>query len=213
MDFLLKVGQAKYIADMYDNEYLFFNLFSSFRKNEKDPCGRNDPREANVTNKQVIYLELKTPNGKTIKLSEISKNFNAQFNEHPTVIPNNICSLYILRFDNELKFQRVDDRVLCLGDKTLLIYNLGHYFDILDKSLESEKFEFSRKPVKYYNPKTFDGVLNFHDKDESFEYQKEYRILIDTPGTDTIKIKLPGLKKISAVVDTEKINTLEIKIV
>lgn len=40
MDFLLKIGKGKYIKEIYENEYLFFNSFSSFRSNEKDPCGR-----------------------------------------------------------------------------------------------------------------------------------------------------------------------------
>jgi hypothetical protein len=211
MDFVLKVGQEKYIRDMYEKEYLFFSVFSSFRTSEKDPCGRNDPREANTKNKQVTYLEIKTPDGKTIKLNEISKNFNAQFNEFPSVIPHNICSLYTLKFDEELRFKEVDNRVLCLGDKTLIIYKLEEFFEILDKALESQKFEYSRKPVKYYNCKSFDGDLTFHHKEESFSYQNEYRILIETPGTNPINIGLPGVKKVSAVVDTGKINTHELK--
>ncbi len=197
---------------MYEKEYLFFNSFSSFRTNDKDSFGRNDPREANTKNKQVTYFEITVPNGKTIKLSEISKQFSAQYNEFPKVIPNNICSLYTLHFANNFSYQKIDDRVLCLGEKTLIIYNLGRFFDILDNSFEIQKFEFSRKPVIYYNYKTFDGDLTFHHKEESFSYQSEYRILIKTSGTHKVKIELPGLKKISAVVDTAKINTLAVKI-
>jgi hypothetical protein len=211
MDFLLKIGQGKYIEDMYNKEYLFFNTFASFRKKEKDPCGRNDPREANTKNKQLTYLEITTSTEKTIKLSEISKQFNAQYNEFPTVIPYNICSLYTLTFEKNLKYKEIGDRVLCLGDKTLILYNLGQFFEILDKSLKEQKFEFSRKLVTYYNYKTFDGELSFHHKDNSYNYQNEYRILLQTPGTNTVNLKLSGLKKISAVVDTDKINTLELR--
>lgn len=210
MDFLLKIGQGKYINDMYDNEYLFFNSFSTFKTNDKDPPGRYDPREANIKNKQVTYLEITTPTGEMIRFSEISKEFNAQYNEFPTVIPNNICSFYTLHLRDDFTYEKIDDRVLCLGDKTLLIYNLGQFFEILDNSIEKEKFQFSRKPVTYYNYKTFDGDLTFHHKDELFSYQSEYRIFLQTPGTEKIKIKLRGLKEISAVVDTDKINTLEL---
>jgi hypothetical protein len=38
MDFLLKVGQAKHIEDMYNNEYLYFNLFKKFTSSEP-PAG------------------------------------------------------------------------------------------------------------------------------------------------------------------------------
>lgn len=198
---------------MYNNEYLFFNLFSTFRTNDKDPCGRNDPREANIKNIQVTNLKIATPTGKTIKLSEISKEFNAQYNEFPTVIPNNICSLYTLHLQDDFSYEKIDDRVLFLGDKTLLIYNLRLFFEILDNSIERQKFEYSRKPVTYYNHRIFDGDLTFHHKDEAFSYQREYRVLLKTPGTEKIKIELPGLKKISTVVDTDKINTLQLEMV
>ena len=96
---------------MYEKEYLFFNSFSSFRTKEKDPAGRNDAREANTKNKQVTYLEVTLPDGKTIKLSEGLKQFSAQYNEFPTKIPHNICSLFTLHFDEDLSFQRIDGTV------------------------------------------------------------------------------------------------------
>lgn len=208
MDFLLKVGKGKYIQEMYDKEYLFFNTFSSFKSYEKDTCGRNDPREANISNRQMTSLQILTSKGKTIKLSEISKQFNSQFNEHPTNIPFNICSLYTLTFDEQLKYERV----LCLGERTLFIYDIGGFFQILDITLEQLKIEYSRKPVKYYNYKSFDGELTFHNKDNSFQYQNEYRILLQTSGTETMNIQLPGLKSVSMLTVTEKINNIELKL-
>lgn len=210
MTFLLKIGLGKYIEDMYQKEYLFFNTLASFRANEKDPGYRNDPKEANSKIKQLKYLEITLPSGKAIKLHENSPQFNAQYNEHPTIIPNNICSLYSLTFDKKLNYKEIDERVLCLGDKTLIIYNIEKFFEILDNSIEELKLALSRKPVEYYNYKTFDGDLSPHHKEDSFIFQNEYRILLITPGTKTINLKLPGLKKISVIVNTNQINTLKL---
>lgn len=210
MDFLLKVGRAKYIQDMFDNEYLFFNTFSSFKSNEKDPCGRNDPREANTSNRQMTSLEITTSKGKIVKLSEISNEFNAQFHEHPTNIPYNICSLFTLTFDKNLNYKKIDDKVLCLGNKTLFIHNIGRFFEILDNSIESQNIVFSRKPVIYYNYKTHDGELTFYHIEDSYNYQKEYRIILETPGTNIINVKLPGLKEISTIYETDNINDLQL---
>lgn len=91
----LKIGEAKYIEDMYSKEYLYFNRLSTFRKTEKDNSGRLDPKEANLTNIQIKTFDLKLPE-KTIKLNEIVKDFSAQFNSFPTKIPNNVCSLWNL---------------------------------------------------------------------------------------------------------------------
>lgn len=213
MEILLKVGHSKYINDMYENEYLFFNSFSTFRKIEDDPCGRNDRREANIQNKQLAYLEITTPTGKTIKPNKFLKEFSAQYNEFPTVIPFNICSLYTLYIRDDFSYNRIDDRIFCLGDRTLLIYNISQFFEILDDTLEKQNYQFSRKPVTYYDFRNFDGELTFHHKDNQFSYQSEYRILLQTSGEEKVKIELPGLKKISALVDTNKINTLELKMV
>lgn len=88
--FLLKIGKPNHVFDMYENEYLFFNTLRNFRATKKDESGRLDPREANTLNTQMSYLEITTSTGKNIKLSEISKEFNAQYNEHPAEIPYNI---------------------------------------------------------------------------------------------------------------------------
>ena len=212
MIFLLKIGQSKYIKDMYDNEYLFFNTVASFRKKEKDISGRNDIREANTRIRQLTSLKIITPKGKTINLSENSEKFNAQYNEFPKTVPNNICSFYTLKFDENLKYRKIDERVLRLGNKTLIIYNLEQFIEILDISLEEQRFEFSRKLVEYYNHRAFSGNLTFHHKDDLYNYQNEYRILLKTLGTNTINLKLPGLQKISKVVNSDELNTIEVNI-
>lgn len=211
VDLLVKLGEEKYIDDMYKNEYLFFNSFSSFRQSEKDPYGRNDPREANTKNKQVRYLEIITDTGAAIKLSEISINFNSQFHESPSEVPHNICSLYTLHFNEEFKSPEIDDRILRLGNRALIIYDLDQFFDTLDNALEMQGLAFSRRSVRYYDHKTYDGNLTFHDKDSEFSYQNEYRILIKTSGKEKLSIHLPGLSTISAVIDTKLLATIEVK--
>ena len=197
--FLLKIGKEKYIEDMYQKEYLFFNTLRSFRGDNKDVSGRSDPREANILNTQLTYFETTTSKGTKIKHSEISKEFNGQYNEHPTEIPYNICSLYMLEVTEDLKIKRVDKKVLNLGSRSLLIYNLEKFYKSLDSSLTKLGIEYSRKPIIYYDHRTFDGKLNFHNKDKEFSYQNEYRILLQTPGTDTMKISIPGLKEFSTI--------------
>lgn len=212
MDFLIKIAPGKYIDDMYENEYLYFSFFSAFRVREKDLAGRNDPREGNLKISQIRFLEITNPaTGRKYKLHEISKEFNAQYNEHPTGLPNNVCSFYTLRFDDTLAFEKIDDRMTNLGDKSILIYNLGRFFEALDKSLDEQGIPYSRKSVLYYDYKTFEGDLTFHHKDSSFNFQKEYRVILSTPGKEALKIAVPGLKEISAVVETKKLKTLELR--
>jgi len=95
----------------------------------------------------------------------------------------------------------IDERILELGEKGLLIFNLKRFFEILDGPFENQNRTFSRKPVQYYNYETFNGELTLHHKEESLSYQKEYRILLMTEDQNPVKVQLHGLKEISKVVD------------
>lgn len=208
--FLIKIGKQEHIEDMYEKEYFFFNTLRSFREPTKDKTGRADPREANTLNRQLTSLEITTTKGTKIKLSEISKEFNGQYNEHPTEIPFNICSLYTLKTNEDLTIEQVDERVLNLGTRFLLIYNLKSFFEALDGSLSNLGIEYSRKPVNYYDHRTFDGDLTLHDKEDEFEFQNEYRILLQTDGIETMKIPIPGLKTLSFLGDTGILNDIKL---
>lgn len=208
--FFIKIGKQEHIEDMYENEYLFFNTLRRFRASKKDEFGRDDPREANTLNSQLTYLEIITLEGEKIKLSEISKEFNGQYNEHPTVIPYNICSLYTREIKENLKIKPVVQKVLNLGTRSLIIYNFEKFFNALDTSLASLGIEYSRKPVIYYDHRTFEGKLTLHHKDQEFSFQNEYRILLQTPGTEPMKIPIPGLKTFSALGESKTINTIKL---
>jgi hypothetical protein len=93
--FLMKMAEMKYIIDMYENEYLYFNRYSTFRSSETDKTARLDPREGNIKNYQVKKLTIKISNLQ-IQLHKISSELNSQFTEFPNFIPYNICSLYFL---------------------------------------------------------------------------------------------------------------------
>jgi hypothetical protein len=208
--FFIKIGKQEHIEDMYENEYLFFNTLRSFRATNKDETGRADPREANTLNTQLTYLEITTSKGTRLKLSEISKEFNGQYNEHPTEIPYNICSLYTLKINEDLTIQQVDDRVLNLGTRSLLIHDLQNFFKTLDNSLSNLGVEYSRRPVNYYDHRTYEGELTLHHKDKEFSFQNEYRILLQTEGTETMRIPMPGMKSFSTLGETQTLNTIKL---
>lgn len=208
--FLIKIGTQEHIEDMYEKEYLFFNTLRSFRATKKDETGRADPREANTMNTQLTSLEITTSKGTKIKLSEISQEFNGQYNEHPTEIPYNICSLYTLQIKEDLTIEQVDEKMLNLGARSLIIYNLESFFKALDNSLSNLAIKYSRKPVNYYDHRTFEGELTLHDKDEEFAFQNEYRILLQTEGIETMKVPIPGLKIFSAIGKSRTLNTIKL---
>lgn len=206
---LVKINKEKYIEDMYENEYLYFNSLKGFRSATKDPTGRLDPRELNIKNKQLDNVTIVIKD-KEYPLHEMQK-FSAQFMEHLEDPKINCCSLYWLWM--ELNNQPVvDDRLVEMGDKALLIYDWQKFFEALDNSLEQLGLEYSRKKVTYYNPKLYDGDITLHHKDFTFEYQNEYRILVAPTDNKPINIPIPGLQSFSHILNSKELKDVQIKI-
>jgi hypothetical protein len=86
------------------------------------------------------------------------------------------------------------------------------FLKILDRSIEEMGLHRSRGKITYYNPKVFDGDLTLHHKDECFSWQNEYRILISPTTGEYVYVKVPGLKKISCVIETRDLNRLRVEI-
>ena len=205
-----KIQNAKYISDMYANEYLYFKSLRDFRSKEIDPSGRFDPRELNLKNEQLTYLSVNT-GFKEIELSKILSNFKGQFTENLSEPKINCCSLHTIEIEIDKSLGNIDNKVLEMGNKMLLIHDFEPFFKILDYSLEELGYTYSRKLVTYYDPKSYNGDLTLHHKDEIYRYQNEYRILIAPTDNKPIKIPLPGLKKISTVIDSNMISTIRLK--
>jgi hypothetical protein len=209
---LTKIHKAKYIEDMFKNEYLHFRSLKSFRSDCKDLSGRLDPKELNTKNEQLKTLTIKIDDNKIINLNELN-GFSGQFNEYLRDPKINCCSLHWMEIEPNEPPSTFNEKLLELGDKALIIYNWDSFFKILDKSIEEMGLEYSRRKVTYYDPKKFDGDLTLHHKDEKFKWQNEYRILISPTMDNCINVPLPGLSRISNIIETKEINNLRIEII
>ncbi len=206
---LSKIGKANHIIDMYENEYLFFSNIKNFRSPKPDNTGRLDRKELNVNNKQIIRLTLKTEE-KEIHFHKVFRNFNGQFSEHLVDPRTHCCSLHWLEFEIDRDLAAFDKKLLELGDKTLLILDWKRFFEILDKAVSEQNLGIQGKKVSYYDPKEVDGEISLFHKDDRFQYQKEFRILIYQLTTPSSTLNLPGLKEISTVIETKHLKTLRI---
>lgn len=208
MLFLVKINDSEYIDDMYEKEYLYFKSLKDFRSTANDNSGRLDPRELNLKNEQLSTLTIKFDSNE-ISLHD-QEEFSVQFMEFLSDSNINCCSLHWVEIEPEQPSLTFQKKVLRMGDKALLIYNWKRFFDILDTSIDEMGFEYSRRKVTYYNPKEFSGDLSLHHKDEAYKWQSEYRILIAPTENAPICIPLPGLRKISCVINTKNLENLRI---
>lgn len=203
----IKFGQANHIIDSFEKEYLYFSPLREFRAPKKDHFGMYDAREANLKIIQGNRLTVKIGE-KEIALHEMSDEFSCQYQEHPKVIPGNICSLYTLEMDGDETIFKFDDRLFKENGSALVIYNANKFVTALDNSLASLAIGQIRKRVTYYDPKATSGELSFFHKDSYFSFQNEYRIFLKTTGDEALKIAIPGLKEFSKIVEYSKLINL-----
>jgi hypothetical protein len=208
---LSKIHKAKFIEDMFENEYLYFKSLRDFRDTIKDGSGRLDPRELNLKNEQLTTLTV-LKDDKEIPLHKVLKGFSGQYMEHLSEPKINCCSLHWMEIEPEQPPSTFNDKLLGMGDKALLIYDWKKFFEILDQSLENLKLKYSRKKVEYYDPKTFSGDISLHHKNEEFSWQNEYRILIAPTDNEPLNIPLTGMKEISCVIESKDFESVRIKI-
>lgn len=208
MTIFVKVQEEQYVNDMYENEYLYFSPLYGFRGNKED-SGRVDPKEGNLKNTQIGYLAIGEGEDKIV-LSEVLSDFSAQYTEQLADPEINCCSLYALNIEVNKTPESLNEQMLSLGDKALIIYDPLKFYEIVDQSIKEAGYEFSRKFVKYYDPKKYDGDLTLHHKNDDFEFQNEYRILIAPTDNKGTKIPLPGLKEISTVIDSDTVQELRV---
>ena len=208
---LSKIQKAEFIEDMYENEYLYFKSLREFRSDSKDRTGRLDPRELNLKNMQLTTLTV-SKHDKEIHLHKVLQGFNGQYMEHLSEPKINCCSLHWMEIELGHPPSTFNDKLLRMGDKALLIYDWKKFFEILDQSLENLELEYSRKKVEYYNPKSFSGEISLHHKNEEFNWQNEYRILIAPTDNEPINIPLKGLKEISCVIESKYYESVRIQI-
>jgi hypothetical protein len=200
----IKFGSTKNIEDMYQHEYLYFSVQNGFRA-PREPTGRNDPNEGNLNN---LYFDQVT-----MKHDDKLLDFNIKFawlNEFLMEDSVKICSLYTLFVDQNKNKSRIDPRMIPLGGSALVFHNWHEFSSIFKKSYEVNRFEFRFKPVEYYDPKIPRDSLELHQKDEYFDYQKEYRLMLFTKTVGPIKLSLPGLKKVCSVFKSDEIEQLQI---
>lgn len=206
---MAKIGKEEHIIDMYSKEYIYFSQLKRFRGHDSSRGGRLDPRELNVSSKQLNYLTISTPSGKDIHLHKALKAFSAQLNNN-LVDPDILCcSMHLMQLEPHIPYTKYDNRLEQLGSSALLIYDVKRFLSELDKALQDMKLEHSRKMVTYYSPKTYTGELSLHHKDEAFKYLNEYRILAYPSCEDYLKLNIQSLQKMSVLIPTTELDRIK----
>ncbi|UNU29648.1 hypothetical protein [Aeromonas hydrophila] len=105
----------------------------------------------------------------------------------------------------------LDDNVLSLGEFAVVVFNVKDFISKVKSALVNDGYRCTHNIVQYFDPETFHGDFNeieaLFRKRTDYEYQSEYRFVIQSPEhTEHQTIHLGSLEGIAIKVPTRRIN-------
>ncbi|GGO03802.1 hypothetical protein [Saccharibacillus kuerlensis] len=175
---LLKFGEKRFM-EKFQRGQLHFQCLSAFKNPEPDESGRNDQFEA----ASVIY------NPGNYKVYVGGKQLEDI--EGPIVLQENEAdrqySLSLYGITNELVQRHVEGEQEHLihpwnekfGDYAVVVTNPKEFRDRIDAACRRGGFGLREGMVEYHEVENFTGRWGYFRKPKEYEYQSEYRLLLD----------------------------------
>ncbi|WP_172250698.1 hypothetical protein [Saccharibacillus deserti] len=175
---LLKFGERRFM-EKFRRGQLHFQCLSAFKNQEKDEAGRNDPFEA----ASAIY------NPGSYKIYVGGKPLEDV--EGPIVLQENEAdrqySLSLYGVTNESLQRHVQGEQESLihpwnekfGDYAVVITHPKEFRNRIDAACRKKGFGLRGGMVAYHEVENFTGKWGYFRKPKEYEYQSEYRLLLD----------------------------------
>ncbi|MEH1009473.1 hypothetical protein VDP25_17170 [Winogradskyella sp. ECml5-4] len=209
----IKFGSEENIKSLYEKGLVYLNTIEYFQ-NLEDKGVRGDKYEATTNiknydkpeNYKLIITDTKTGEDINIKPSKLQMR-------HFEVSPKgNLYSLYCLKqsdFSNTNEIV-IDSRVKSFGTHAVFIRGTKKFLNKLCKEVEKLKMGYKSKPVEYYDKDKINGPINLFQKIKEYEYQSEYRFVVQNSGKKPLKINIGSLEEYSEMLNIDTMDDLKI---
>ncbi|GAB3289830.1 hypothetical protein [Hymenobacter tenuis] len=200
---LIKIGDRRFMEDLYQNGTIYMNHISEFVRIEDDNV-RGDKHEHLDEQQEInnIVISLRENNvlrGDTGKLQV--------WNEEPV---GNIYSMYMLETVDHVEDLIIDSKCKEFGDTAVIILKVDEFYNLIESAIEKEGFKVLSGPVTYVDTNTFFGKWSLFKKPLEYKYQSEFRFVVKKNGYGPFVIKIGSLKDIAVIIESEKIDQLRI---
>ena len=204
--YFIKFGKEIYINELINHGIVYFNPLSFFKKIEDDEV-RSDNLEGAVRIEQVkdikVYHE-----GKFI--AQQLPGSKAQLYFHDPKIKGKVFSLYSILNDHLAQDFTFDIRLSKFGDKLLLITHTKKFLDRIIKQIKINNLKFNLGYVSYYDKSIYSGNLDPFQKPDTFSYQYEFRVFIESSDDFPLKLEIGSIKDISQILDVSKLHSIKL---
>ena len=192
---------------------VYLNTIEYFQ-NLEDEGVRGDKYEATVNIKnyskpedyKLIITDTKTGEDFTVKPSKLQLR---HFDQSPN---GNLYSLYCIRKSEFANTNEIiiDSRVKSFGTHALFIRGTKKFLDKICQEVDKLGMGYRAKPVEYYDKDKINGPINLFQKIKEYEYQREYRIVVQNNLKKPLKIKIGSLKEYAEIIPTNTSEDLKI---
>lgn len=206
---LLKFSEEESFLDsMFDRGSFYCNTVDFFRRVDNSYQGDRHDSKLNII--QGMDVEI------FIKDKKIAKADNIQIYNDCESNSGNILSFYCYETESIPRNVGrhkvfIDDRMLKFGDYVLMIFDIKAFFARLECKMKELKVEYEISPVKYYDSKSYSGVLGIFRKEEKYKYQNEIRLFIKNPTNCPLKFEIGNISDISKKIKTSDLKNLELE--
>jgi hypothetical protein len=211
-------GDHHEYAEQFLNGKLFMNRLSYFRSIEGTD-GRSDKHEATAMWWQPHNLSIQFKDHPELNIGpkdlggpvSVTFDYHSDFHifcmsamstgEFEFVNGTFDCPTeeHVRKLRQQLEFS---EECLKLGDIAVAV-NATEFMARVKRAIDQNGYQLSASLVRYYDPETFHGTFRHGDipfrKRKEFNYQKEFRIVVDnnTRGHDALEIEIGDIRNIS----------------
>ena len=202
----LKFGSEIDIKDLYENGTIYLNPIDRFRKIED-----NELRGDNYEGVNRIW-NLPSGEFEILSIRHKVKYINMHLRESYQNVLGNIYSIYCISsygFASPNDFF-IDKKVERFGSYFLMVKDNPRFLQLIEDKLNLLGLKFHHGFVRYYDKKSINGQITLFQKPNEFEYQKEFRIYVDSASLTPLVLKIGSLKNIAEVYKTEIIHDIKL---
>ena len=195
--FLLKMGQREHM-EQFRKGLLYMNTLNYFRELDGDSA-RADRFEGvtHIFQPKDIIMRLSAPGFGEIAIGSEDLAAATTFSMNSESCCNVFCLHAITAPVNGPIFPSEHE---WFGDSTVLVLNTQDFLSRVLVAAKAKNFTVKGNLVEYYDDNTYTGKLDRFRKSKRFAHQREYRIAIESPGTEPLALKIGDITDITSEV-------------
>jgi len=208
LGFFLKFGEEDHLKSLLNEGEMYCNTVQYFA-NLDDNVDRGDNLENIFKLKYFGEASIKfgpvdNPGDPEQTIEMFTENLKLA--QHHTKHCGNLFCLYSLKINDyplNTIFQINDER-LRLGDHVLVITNPGEFIKRVQSAVVDQNLAYRMKFVDYLDFSQYTGDRDIMQKGRDLDYQKEFRVWIDFPVQEPLKLKIGNIRDIAHIRTTQQ---------